>query len=57
VVEVMATFAPASFMSRAVAKPIPPALPAPVTKATRPATPAMISSLYPIFRRHATVQR
>src|ERR1700756_1455788 len=47
VVEVMATRAPRSARMRAVAKPIPSALPAPVTSARRPWTPVMQLSPVP----------
>ena len=45
VFEVIATRAPAAASAIAMAKPIPPALPAPVTKALRPLTPAMTNPI------------
>jgi hypothetical protein len=44
-VAVIATFAPPATKARAMAKPIPPGAPAPVTNATRPATPAIVLTL------------
>lgn len=55
-VAVMATLAPAAASALAQAKPMPSALPAPVTSATLPATPAMAVPLEMLLRDfHITV--